>query len=41
MSFQGLCLEENKNLLKAQKEFLENVLYSNNGDMLINAYNTF
>ena len=41
MSFQGLCLEENKNLIKAQKEFLENVLYSNNGDMLINAYNTF
>ena len=41
MSFQGLCLEENKNLLRSQKEFLENVLCSNNGDMPINAYNTF
>ena len=41
MSFQGLCLEENKNLLKSQKEFLENVLCTNDGDMLINAYNTF
>ena len=41
MSFQGLCLEENKKLLKAQKEFLENILYSSNIDMLNNAYNTF
>ena len=41
MSFQGLCLEENKKLLKTQKEFLENILYSNNPDMLSNAYNTF
>ena len=41
MSFQGLCLEENKKLLKTQKEFLENILYSNNMDMLNNAYNTF
>ena len=41
MSFQGLCLEENKILLKTQKEFQENVLCSNNRDMLINAYNTF
>ena len=41
MSFQGLCLEENKNLLRAQKEFLENVLYSDNKDMVNNAYDTF
>ena len=41
MSFQGLCLEENKILLKTQKEFLLNVLYTNNEEMLINAYNTF
>ena len=41
MSFQGLCLEENKNLLRAQKDFLENVLYSDNKDMVNNAYNTF
>ena len=41
MSFQGLCLEENKNLLRVQREFLENILYSSNGDMIINAYNTF
>ena len=41
MSFQGLCLEENKSLLKAQKEFLTNVLYTNNPQMSDNAYNTF
>ena len=41
MSFQGLCLEENKNLLRAQKDFLQNILYSNDSDMLNNAYNTF
>ena len=41
MSFQGLCLEENKILLRAQKEFLQNVLYTNNKDMLTHAYNTF
>ena len=33
MSFQGLCLEENKILLKTQKDFLINVLYYNNGDI--------
>jgi hypothetical protein len=41
MSFQGLCLEENKSLLKAQEEFLTNVLYTNNPQMSDNAYNTF
>ena len=41
MSFQGLCLEDDKTLLKTQKEFLTNVLCSNNQDMMINAYEIF
>ena len=41
LAFQGLCFENNKEILNAQKEFLLNVLCTADNDTLNNAYNTF
>ena len=41
MAFQGLCFENNKEILKAQKEFLLNVLCITDNDTMNNAFNTF
>jgi hypothetical protein len=41
LAFQGLCFESNKEILKAQKEFLINVLYITDNDTMDNAFNTF
>ena len=41
LAYQGLCFEENKLILNAQKEFLLNVLCITDNDTMNNAYNTF
>ena len=41
LAYQGLCFENNKVILNAQKEFLIKLLCIDDNNMLINAYNTF
>ena len=40
MAFQGLCFENNKEILKAQKEFLLNVLCITDNDTMNNTFET-